>query len=204
MGLWFYKREFKKNNTYALMGMEEDQLNSVAQGMINYLDGSDETLADDTAVVWGVERPFFNEKEISHMVDVKFLFTWGIAIKNIAIFVLLASIVYFVASHFILRNKPLRTMFGWWRGFSAGTLVLVAALGITIAINFRRAFTIFHEIFFTNDLWLLNPRTDLLINMLPNQFFQDIAMFIGVSFLSGLALTAVLSSILRGVLKRHE
>ncbi|MDR1704380.1 MAG: TIGR01906 family membrane protein [Clostridiales bacterium] len=203
LGLWFYRQEFDKNGTYAAMGMEENALDAVARGMINYLNGSDETLSDDVAVVRGTERLFFNEKEISHMIDVELLFAWGLTIKNIALFALLASLVYFILTHLLLKSCSLRTMFGWWRGFSAGTLALLAALGIIIALNFQRAFTIFHEIFFNNDLWLLNPRTDLLINMLPNQFFQDIAVFIGGCFLAGLVLVIILSSVLRGVFKRN-
>ena len=33
----------------------------------------------------------------------------------------------------------------------------------------------FHHIFFNNDLWMLNPDTDLLINIVPEPFFMDTA-----------------------------
>ena len=40
----------------------------------------------------------------------------------------------------------------------------------------------FHKIFFDNDLWILDPATDLLINIVPEPFFMDTAARIGVTF----------------------
>jgi integral membrane protein (TIGR01906 family) len=46
-------------------------------------------------------------------------------------------------------------------------------------LDFDRAFTVFHMLFFPNDLWILDPSVDLLINMVPLGFFIDISIFIG-------------------------
>ena len=48
--------------------------------------------------------------------------------------------------------------------------------------NFTAAFNRFHEIFFDNDLWILDPATDLLINIVPEGFFVDTALRIGLLF----------------------
>ena len=40
----------------------------------------------------------------------------------------------------------------------------------------------FHELFFNNDLWILDPRTELLIRMLPEGFFFDMVVRIGWIF----------------------
>lgn len=45
-------------------------------------------------------------------------------------------------------------------------------------VNFDRAFTIFHKIFFRNDYWLFNPKVDPIINILPQEFFYHSALFI--------------------------
>ena len=50
------------------------------------------------------------------------------------------------------------------------------------------SFTLFHEIFFTNDLWLFDPATDYMIRMLPEGFFYDMVMRIGAWFVGGLVL----------------
>ncbi len=43
--------------------------------------------------------------------------------------------------------------------------------GILYLIDFQGAFVKFHEIFFKNDLWQLDPKTDLLIRLMPEEFF---------------------------------
>ena len=42
--------------------------------------------------------------------------------------------------------------------------------------DFGTLFTRFHLLAFTNDLWLLNPETDLMIRMLPQEFFEKMAL----------------------------
>lgn len=61
--------------------------------------------------------------------------------------------------------------------------IMVGAIALLLLSDFERYFTLFHEIFFDNDLWLLNPDTDLMINLVPEQFFFDTAMTIGIIFL---------------------
>lgn len=49
---------------------------------------------------------------------------------------------------------------------TAGVVFLAGAL----IVDFNTAFTVFHEIFFTNDLWLFDPAEDYMIRMLPEGF----------------------------------
>ena len=53
-------------------------------------------------------------------------------------------------------------------------------------MDFNRLFILFHRIAFTNDLWLLNPRTDLLIRLMPIGFFISYAALIGGLWLLGM------------------
>lgn len=62
-------------------------------------------------------------------------------------------------------------------------MVVIAFLGIAFAIDFTRCFTIFHEIFFTNDLWIFDEATDYMIRMLPEGFFSDMVLRIGTAFI---------------------
>ncbi len=70
---------------------------------------------------------------------------------------------------------------------------VILVLGVLIVTNFSRAFILFHKLFFTNDLWLLNPKTDWMIRLLPESFFQGIALRTAISFLVGLILIHVLT-----------
>ena len=65
-------------------------------------------------------------------------------------------------------------------------------LAAIISTDFTKYFVIFHHIFFDNDLWILNPATDMLINIVPEGFFMDTAARIG-------ALYAILVALILGV-----
>lgn len=58
-------------------------------------------------------------------------------------------------------------------------------LGALISMDFTKYFTYFHLIFFDNMDWYLNPKTDLLINIVPEGFFRDTALRIAGMFLAG-------------------
>jgi integral membrane protein (TIGR01906 family) len=50
--------------------------------------------------------------------------------------------------------------------------------GAIFSLNFERSFIIFHKIVFRNDYWIFDPQKDPIINILPQEFFFDIAIFI--------------------------
>ena len=58
---------------------------------------------------------------------------------------------------------------------------MVTMIGI-ISTDFSKYFIVFHKIFFNNDLWVLDPRTDMLINIVPEGFFFDTAARIALVF----------------------
>ena len=58
---------------------------------------------------------------------------------------------------------------------TAGGIIALATpalLAIPLAINFERAFDVFHEIAFDNDLWIFDPAVDPIINYLPEALFM--------------------------------
>ena len=66
-------------------------------------------------------------------------------------------------------------------GTGAVFAVALALIGI-ISTDFSKYFIVFHKIFFNNDLWVLDPRTDMLINIVPEGFFFDTAARIAMVF----------------------
>ncbi len=182
--LSFYRYEYAKNNVAAHIGIQEDALMDVTDHLLRYTRGYEDNL-DVTAEVQGVSRPFFNDKEKAHMVDVRGLFALGFWLRNGAL------IGFILSAAFMARIKmnPGKTNL-WTIG------VLLGATGVLVllcAMNFDRAFTMFHQLFFTNDLWMLNPDTDLLLNMVPLPFFMDIAALVAGLFVAMLAAVAGLS-----------
>lgn len=65
-----------------------------------------------------------------------------------------------------------------------GCSTVLAALMVWGAVDFDSLFILFHRLAFTNDLWLLNPETDLLIRLMPTDFFVHYAALIGGSWLA--------------------
>lgn len=58
------------------------------------------------------------------------------------------------------------------------TFVIPVLLGIPFIVDFNKAFVAFHEIAFSNDYWLFDPRIDPVINILPEWFFMYAAFLI--------------------------
>ncbi|MBQ4580858.1 MAG: TIGR01906 family membrane protein [Clostridia bacterium] len=125
----------------------------------------------------GTQYAAFHQKEQTHMADVQGLFHlcrmagWICAGAAIALAVILR------------RDFPWRT----FRRALTGILAAVALLGCLAVIDFDSLFILFHKVAFTNDLWLLNPQTDLLIRLMPLEFFISYAAIIGGLWLLGMA-----------------
>ena len=60
------------------------------------------------------------------------------------------------------------------------TIAVPSILLCAFAVDFNAAFVLFHKIFFSNDMWLFDPATDPIINILPEDFFLVCGVFIAV------------------------
>ena len=54
---------------------------------------------------------------------------------------------------------------------------------------FSESFIYFHKLFFNNDLWLLDYKTDLMIRILPEEFF--FVLFLNVLVLSTICILLI-------------
>ena len=192
----WYEKEYEKYQVLGDLDMEMKDARYVTEEMMSYLRGDRDDLVVET-IVSGEAREFFNEREKAHMVDVRGLFVGGIYLRRIAIIVLLVSLV---ALAFCKTKKKQLLAKAYLMG-AGGFIGCVGILAILIARDFNEVFFKFHELFFTNDLWLLDWNTDLLIRMLPEGFFYDMAIRIGVIFVGMLMLLSVVSIV---VLKKHK
>lgn len=176
--LEFYREQYVENNVYASIAISEDDLMDVTTQLINYMDGKRDNLSITTTID-GEEKEFFNQREKDHMVDVRNLISSG---KKLRI-ALIGIIVFLLAILKRLKAPIIKVV-------SKSAVVTISVitvgggiLGYTISRDFTKAFTIFHEILFTNTLWILDYSTDRLLNMVPEIFFINIAIKIGIIFL---------------------
>lgn len=176
----FYVKSYKKYNIEEITGKNEFELESITQDLFTYLrgDAGNEILEDN-----------FNEREILHMEDVEGLFKNGYRIKYISIF--LTGFILAI----LWKRKDKDVIKSVIKGLFVNYIIL-AILSLMIYFDFSKYFTIFHHIFFTNDLWLLNPRTDLLIQMLPEELFMGIATRIVILFIGLIATIQIIGYII--------
>lgn len=60
------------------------------------------------------------------------------------------------------------------------TIIVPTVLGFLAALDFERAFVLFHQIVFRNNYWIFDYRTDPVITILPETFFMHCFMLIVV------------------------
>ena len=190
-GMWFYLWQFDVNDTYNVVNMVPEDLHEVTRHMIRYMQGNEPDLQIMT-MVGGQPRYFFSPIEIRHMIDVYDLFAIGYILIYIAGVLFAATAVAFAA----FGRKRLKYLFKSWQWASAAVLALFLTLVAAVAINWHHAFIIFHEIFFDNDYWILDRRVDLLINIVPYEFFITLSIVIGAFFAVGLVIIFALGTIL--------
>jgi integral membrane protein (TIGR01906 family) len=106
---------------------------------------------------------YFNEKEKLHMLDVKGMVSKGFMLLYILLALMTAAVAYIWDYAKIGRMLMLG-------GAIAIGVVLISVIAAPV---FDIVFLKFHQVFFTNDLWMLNPETDKLIVLFPEGFFMD-------------------------------
>ena len=125
----------------------------------------------------GVEQDAFNAREIQHMEDCARLFD---LLRTVRWVVLVALIFLWVIQIVMGRRTKDGGFLVWiWIG-SLILIVPLAIFGVWAAIDFNSAFNFFHRLLFTNDLWLLNPETDLLIRICPSGMFANLGLRIAL------------------------
>lgn len=171
----YFSDQFEKNGTVERTGIAKEDLMILAGGLVSYL-ADDTDHLDFVLPVHGESREIFGWREKEHMVDVKAIFVGLDRLKFAALLLLVLG-----GAWHIIKKQPLYPVL---IGQMLVTLVFGALLGLAMAVDFSRTFVLFHEVFFSNDLWLLDPNTEILIQMLPESFFMGMAVRILVLHLA--------------------
>lgn len=130
--------------------------------------------------------PLFSETEIHHMEDVKVLYT-------ILRLVATGALIIGISLSYYVYKKDRMYFAETFKYLYRGPLLLIGILSFYIIVDFSKAFTTFHELFFTNDDWILHSY-DPLIRLLPTQFWMNSAIIIIILFTLSLLLINRLAS----------
>ena len=123
----------------------------------------------------------FSQSGADHFADVRGLFLLDLRVLRAALVLLLAVLVICkmrkMRPHRFLGRGP-----GLWAAAGLGTSFLT--VGGLAALDFDRAFVIFHALFFPGkDNWIFDWRSDPIILFLPQDFFRNCAILILVLLL---------------------
>ena len=174
-------------------GLPTEEYAPVAKMITRYLKGGNDAF-QHIYTVDGTEFAAFNQKEQHHMADVQDLFR------------LCRFIAWLGWGVVIFGGLSARRKLDW-RTFRRTLIAILAAVTIIIiaaCIDFDSLFILFHKVAFTNDLWLLDPQTDLLIRLMPIEFFISYAAIIGGLWLLGMVGLLVISTIFIRKAKEKE
>ena len=173
----YYRWHFNAHNIEATTKMNEDNFMDVTNKMMDYLMGKRDSLEMEAEINGNIEN-VFGEREKAHMVDVKNLFVGGKRIRNISVIV----VFLFITISFFLKPKLFLAWIQSLKLFFVSAFLIIGILSGLFYFNFSKYFVVFHKVFFHNDLWVLDPTTDVLINMVPEIFFFQTTMLIGALF----------------------
>ena len=118
----------------------------------------------------------WSESGRDHFTDVRVLFLLDLKVLAVSAAVLVLALI----AARLAGLRPARLAGrgpAFWAGAGLGGLFLL--VGGLAALDFDRAFVVFHSLFFPGKTnWLFDPRTDEIINILPEVFFRNCAILI--------------------------
>ncbi|MBR5754926.1 MAG: DUF1461 domain-containing protein, partial [Erysipelotrichaceae bacterium] len=97
----------------------------------------------------------------------------------------MASFVIVVLGIFwmILKKRPLSDLYKAYGRVLKIIMIVITVLAVWIVIDFDSFWTAFHHVFFaSNELWILDLRKDILIMIVPPEFFNNLVIYIVITF----------------------
>jgi integral membrane protein (TIGR01906 family) len=179
------------NAEYRIPGFPEDSYGFTTQDRLYWAQISLDYLQNNESLSFLQQynlpdgSPLYNDRELSHMRDVKDLIHQLIFVHNILVgFYIIIGILTWKGRHLKSLGKSLQN--GGWI-----TIGIIIAILVGIALSFNQLFTDFHRIFFTGDTWLF-LYSDTLIRLFPMRFWSDAFTVMGILTLIGAGLVLLL------------
>jgi integral membrane protein (TIGR01906 family) len=129
--------------------------------------------------------PLYNERELSHMEDVKKVTIGALNVWYISLALLLMLGIWSWRGSWTQTYRQGLRRGGWLMVWLAGAIGLIVLVGIVINPNvFMSFFVGFHSLFFEGDSWLF-LYSDTLIRLFPLRFWQDAFLAAAIIALGG-------------------
>lgn len=162
---------FQEHSDTSPSGVDQDQYGKLAHSLTAYFNGAKDTPQVEVTRR-GERSEAFSERELRHLQDVRGL----VALSKLLRWVALGVVALLAVAYLLLRRhpaKPLRALdfaraVRTASGFAFVLFVVIALWGL---MCFDGLFAVFHDVLFRNDLWQLDPKNDLLLQLMPTPFF---------------------------------
>jgi integral membrane protein (TIGR01906 family) len=195
------------NSSLYERGFEKYDIRSEFNETVNLIYESEQLISYLRSGKGIIESNFFNEREKTHLAEVRELYKIVSLALNITIifsFIIFAIIIFlFRRSCIYLDDESataaLKKILSSILVFTGIITNAAAVFFILLALAFSSVFIKFHLLFFETDTWILDPATDNLIRMFPEGFFFD--MFLRI-VLSGLLFGTIILA--AGLITRVE
>ena len=193
----FYASEHRSLTLYGKIicdhiGITEEELDELTHFTLHYLNDRNASL-DKQMTIKGQLREVFTEDEKLHMIDVRNLNLIANRLLIVSGIVFAATLVYL-----LIKGYPLQELFIAYKKVLLIVLAFFLVLGAWVFIDFDSFWTMFHHVFFPgNDLWILDLRKDILIMIVPPEFFFHLVTRIFFTFIGSLLLAYLLLFICR-------
>jgi integral membrane protein (TIGR01906 family) len=159
----YYFGKFDELNVYGSFDEDKETVDKEAETVLDYL---------KTQEIKEIDSSFFNEKEKTHLVEVKDLIRKALSIRRFVFFFSLILLVFLIR---LTPRSESSKRIGAYLIFGSMLAIIVAVTVSLFSQDFSSFFNDFHELAFKTETWKLDPETDNLINLFPEQLFEDIS-----------------------------
>ena len=187
--------EMRRHTSPKVTGLPDQQYPEMGHMITDYLMGRRNdfqyyfTDSDGNMVVC------FSAHEENHMADCRRL----IGIAGSCRWILAGISLVLIFAGIALRKYRKSFANGMLAGFGVTVLISLACLAWGL-MSFDSLFTAFHRLLFTNEGWILDARTDMLIRLMPTSFFvsMGIKLLLAVAAVVMVCFTAAMTIKLAG------
>lgn len=153
----FYKNFYTQENLAPNIGTTYDKLIDNTSNLLDYLNYNAE-----------LNTSWYTPKDILHMVDVRTLYNISHKIMIIFLIIFIISTILLVV---LCKRNTIYYISQTFNKVLLSFFVVIGGLACIISYNFNSFWIKFHQLLFSNDLWLLSPDESNLIQMVPEEFF---------------------------------
>ncbi len=193
------EREFDRIETPDTDMSAEDKAR-VFNRMLAYSRGEADSL-DMTVTEFGKEVTMFNERELSHMVDVRVLLTSVLSLRWIFPLAMAALLAFAIA---VLKRQSVRTLCKAYIVCLAMVALIVAVLGIWAAADFDSFWRVFHMVFLDLESSTFDVSESRMIRICTAELFFDMVVRFFVFAVVLAAIPAVAAGVYMAIRRRRQ